>query len=155
MSKGKRWDVRAEQHTLAINRNRNFGSTRLPAESRAGALRHNMCKYGQTSPQALATVADDERVGRIDHPSLDTVQRSHLGDIHKASTLIVFQARPIPHRQPLRAPTPTTGPTTQTRRTEDHCKERGVITVKKASPDCDPISCWTPLLHPLAANSRI
>ena len=41
-----------------------------------------MYKDGQTSPQALATVADDERVGRIDHLSLDTVQRSHLGDIH-------------------------------------------------------------------------
>ena len=80
MAKGKMWDVRAEQHRLAINRNRNLGT--LPqAVDRTVSLRHNMCKYGQTSHQALATVADDERVGRIDRLSLNTVQRSHFEDI--------------------------------------------------------------------------
>ena len=81
--------VCAGQNTLDINRD--FRS-KLPAAKlnalhftsvdRAGGLRHNMYKHSQTSHQALATVADDERVGRIDYQSLDTVQRSHLGDIH-------------------------------------------------------------------------
>ena len=80
MAKGKMWDVRAEQDTLAINRKPQLRQL-TTAVDRTVSLRHNMCKYGQTSPQALATVADDERVGRIDHLSLNTVQRSHFEDI--------------------------------------------------------------------------
>ena len=66
----------------ASYRQRNLNALHFTSVDRAGRLRHNMYKHSQTSHQALATVADDERVGRIDYQSLDTVQRSHLGDIH-------------------------------------------------------------------------
>src|SRR6266702_2141648 len=124
MTRGRKLGVCAEQNTLDINVPNLLKCT---AANRAGAPRDNIYKDDQTSPQALATVADDERVGRIDHPSPDIVQRSHLGDIHHVSTPIVFLSRPIPHRQPLRVPTSTTGPTTKTRRTQDHSEQRGVI----------------------------
>ena len=95
MARGRKLDVCAEQNTLDINRD----CDRAPnaqRKNRAGVPGDNMYKDGQTLPQALATVADDERVGRIDHTSLDTVQLSQLGDIHQVSTLIVFLERPSP-----------------------------------------------------------
>jgi hypothetical protein len=95
MAGGRKLNVCAEQDTLEINRDHDRLKLRA-AKNRAVVPGDNMYKDGQTSPQALATVADDERVGRIDHQSLDTVQRSQLVDIPQVSTLIVFLARPIP-----------------------------------------------------------
>jgi hypothetical protein len=46
---------------------------RLDAARLSGPYtRNNTYKYGQIPHYVLATVADDERVGRIDHSSLDT-----------------------------------------------------------------------------------
>src|SRR6266702_453123 len=76
MTRGRKLGVCAEQNTLDINVPNLLKCT---AANRAGAPRDNIYKDDQTSPQALATVADDERVGRIDHPSPDIVQRSSRG----------------------------------------------------------------------------
>jgi len=44
-----------------------------PGTAQRAVGTNNMHKYGQISHYVLATVADDERVGRIDHPSRDTL----------------------------------------------------------------------------------
>ena len=46
---------------------------RRPGAVQRAVGMNNRHKYGQTSHYVLATVADDERVGRIDHPSRDTL----------------------------------------------------------------------------------